>query len=207
MPTVTAHRKIWQLLQQELIARPNVGEKLYNNNDNNSSIKIMIVTIITRSDCRSQWGRKVQDPVEEQTRQRSEVSRYFEAVLVMLIFNVWPFGIWAMLFGNIWPFDIGGVILVEIFALMHFFLSADDLCWGFSARSIQVFDKVVLYFLKFDWIFCQNWQKTMTFSFLLLALVWYIKLTVWIKAYNSKIHFGCQFDLSLKFQFKQTLKI
>ena len=207
MPKATVRRKIWQLLQQELIARPNVGEKLYNNNNNNSSIKIMIVTIITRSDCRSQWGRKVQDPVEEQTRQRSEVSRYFEAVLVMLIFNVWPFGIWAMLFGNIWPFDIGGVILVEIFALMHFFLSADDLCWGFSARSIQVFDKVVLYFLKFDWIFCQNWQKTMTFSFLLLALVWYIKLTVWIKAYNSKIHFGCQFDLSLKFQFKQTLKI
>ena len=71
-------------------------------------------------------------------------------------------------------------------------------------------DKVVLYVLKFDWIFsntvCQNWKKTMIFSFLLLALVWYIKLTVWTKAYNWKIHFGCHFYSSQKFQLSQTLK-
>ena len=79
-----------------------MGEKLYNNNDNNSYIKITIaIIILTRTDCRSQWGRQVQDPVEEKTRQRSEVSRSFEAVLVMLEFNVLPFVILVMLVSNI----------------------------------------------------------------------------------------------------------
>ena len=102
---------------------------------------MIVIIILTRTDCRSQWGRKVQDPVEEQTRQRSEVSRSFEAVLVMLEFNVLPFVILVMLVSNIWPFDIDMMIFVKIFALMHFFSSADEPCWGFPARSIQVLIK------------------------------------------------------------------
>ena len=45
------------------------------------------------------------------------------------------------LVGDIWPFDIDMVIFVKIFALMHFFSSADEPCWGFPARSIQVLIK------------------------------------------------------------------
>ena len=93
----------------------------------------------------------------------------------------WHFGDVDQRYWTIWHWF--GDICENICTLAFLFICRWALLRIFSPQHTGL-DKVVLYvwLIFFSNTVCQNWQKTMIFSFLLHALVWYIKLTVWTMA-------------------------